>query len=170
MYRRPAVRIVRASPGPRTSGLAVALLATLSASCAVFKQLHFEQPTVKLDAVEITGLDLSGVSFILWLDVYNPNDYEIRATRVEAELDLEQTRFGTALLEESVEIAPTSHTLVKIPAQFTWEGVGAGVRALIGRGSVNYELDTKLRVKTSLGGRTLSFKSRGKVPIRDIVR
>jgi LEA14-like dessication related protein len=138
-------------------------------SCATLKQLSFERPSLQLDAIEITGLDLDGVSLVLWLDVYNPNGYEIRTTRVDAELALEGTRFGSALLEENVPLAPTAHTLVKIPAAFTWQGIGAGARSLLDRGKVDYDLDARLRVQTSLGARTLTFEHRGEVPIRDLV-
>jgi LEA14-like dessication related protein len=139
-------------------------------SCATLRQLSFERPTVELDAVEISGLDLDGVGLVLWLDVFNPNEYEIQTTRVEAELDLEDTHFGTATLDESVPLAAASHTLVKLPASFTWEGVGAAARALLRRGTVNYDLDTRLRVQTSLGARTVSFRHRGEVQVKDLVR
>jgi LEA14-like dessication related protein len=138
-------------------------------SCAVFQQLRFEEPTVDLDSIEITGLGISGVSLNIWLDVFNPNDFQIGATRIEADLQLEETDFGSALLEEDVEIAPSSHTRVKVPARFTWDGIGTGVRALLVRGVVDYQLETNLRVKTSLGTRNMSFKSRGEVPISDLV-
>jgi LEA14-like dessication related protein len=149
---------------------AVILAIACVCSCAVFQQLRFEEPTVELGAIEITGLGFSGVSLNIWLDVFNPNDYEIGTTRIEADLQLEETHFGSALLEEDVEIAPSSHTRVMIPARFTWEGVGTGVRALLLKGVVNYEMETKLRAKTPLGARTLDFKSRGEVPISDLVR
>ncbi len=81
-------------------------------------------------------------------------------------------QLGTAaplLLEEDVEIAPSSHTRVKVPAKFSWEGAGAGVRALLVRGVVDYELNTKLRIEASLGARDMSFQSRGEVSISDLV-
>ncbi|MGD8699212.1 MAG: LEA type 2 family protein [Gemmatimonadales bacterium] len=157
----------------RTAGLVGALALVAAAtivSCATLRQLSFEQPSVELDAVEISGLDLDGVSLILWLDVYNPNEYEIRTTRVEADLDLEETHFGSAALDESVPLAAASHTRVKLPATFRWEGVGAAARALLGRGTVDYDLETRLRVQTSLGGRTLSLRRRGEVQVKDLVR
>lgn len=156
----------------RTAGSVGALALVAAAtivSCATLRQLSFERPSVELDAVEISGLDLDGVSLILWLDVYNPNDYEIRTTRVEAELDLEETHFGSAALDESVPLAAASHTLVKLPASFRWEGVGAAARALLGRGTVDYDLETRLWVQTSLGGRTLSLRRRGEVQVKDLV-
>ncbi len=139
----------------------------LACSCATLQQLRFERPTLELEALEITSLGLSGVSLVLWLDVYNPNDYDIRTTRVDVALDLEETHFGSALLEESVRLAAAAHTRVRVPAEFTWEGVGAGARALLERGAVKYALETRLRVDTSVGGRTLSFRNRGEVPISD---
>ncbi|UCF20880.1 MAG: LEA type 2 family protein [Gemmatimonadota bacterium] len=141
--------------------------ALLACSCATFQQLRFEKPALELEALEIASFGLSDVSLVLWLDVYNPNDYEIRTTRVEVALDLEETHFGSALLEQSVRLPAASHTSVRVPAKFTWEGVGAGARALLERGAVTYSLETKLRVDTSVGGRTLSFRNRGEVPISD---
>jgi LEA14-like dessication related protein len=142
----------------------------MATACAAFKQLRFEEPTLELAAIEITGLSLTGVSMNLWLEVFNPNDFEIGATRVEADLQLEETHFGSALLEEDVTIAAASRTRVRIPTTFTWDGVGVGVRALLVRGMVDYQLETKLRVTTSLGTRNMSFKSRGEVPVSDLVR
>ncbi|MGD8868770.1 MAG: LEA type 2 family protein [Gemmatimonadales bacterium] len=139
-------------------------------SCAALRQLSFEQPTVELDMVEISGLDLSGVSLVLLLDVYNPNAYEIQTTRIEAALDLEDTHFGTAALDSGVPLAPASHTVIRLPASFTWEGAGAAARALLGRGKVSYELDTRLRLQTSLGGQNVAFRHRGEVQINDLVR
>jgi LEA14-like dessication related protein len=155
-----------------TASYAGLLLLAASASlvsCATLRHLSFERPTVELDTVEISGLDLDGVSLVLWLDVYNPNGYEIQTTRIEAELGLEDTHFGNATMDRSVPLPPASHTIVKIPASFTWEGVGAAARALLGRGTVNYDLDTRLRIETSLGARSVSFSHRGEVQVKDLV-
>jgi LEA14-like dessication related protein len=157
----------RVRAAPNVAGLTVGLAAAVAAACAILRPPSFEQPSVGLDAVEITGLDLDGVTLNLWLDVHNPNDYEIRASRIEAALDLEGTHFGSAALQQVVVLPATSNTLVGVPAEFTWDGVAATVRALTGRGAVNYKLDTKLRVETSFGRRTLRISKEGEVPIRD---
>ncbi len=146
------------------------VLAPLLASCATLRQLHFEQPTVHLETIEVTGVGVSGGSLVLLLDVFNPNDYDIRTTWVEASLDLEDTHFGTAVLEGDETLVANSRTRVEIPAEFTWEGVGAGARALLERGALRYNLETRLRVETSIGGRTVSLRNRGEVPIRDLIR
>jgi LEA14-like dessication related protein len=147
-----------------------AMLLALLASCATLRQLHFEQPTVALEAIEITGVGVSGGSLVLVLDVFNPNDYDIRTTWVEASLELEDTHFGTAVLEGDETLVAGSHTLVEIPAEFTWEGVGAGARALLQRGALRYDLETRLRVETSVGGRSMTLRNRGEVPISELDR
>ncbi len=129
--------------------------------------MSFERPTVELDALELTALDLDGASLKLWLDVYNPNGYELRTTRIEADLDLEDTHLGSASLEKAIVLAPLAHTVVELPARVSWEGLGAGARALLERGAVDYVLDTRLRVNTSLGNRTVRFRTHGEVPILD---
>jgi LEA14-like dessication related protein len=141
------------------------LLAALLSSCSLVQQLSFEKPTLRLTAVEITDIDLSGVAVVLWLEVFNPNDYDISTLRIDAELELEGTQFGNALLEESVVLAGASRTTVKIPAEFEWQGIGAGARALLQRGSLSYDLETRLRVKTSLGTRTVNLGNRGEVDV-----
>jgi len=145
-----------------TSLLTLAVTASLF-SCATLRHLSFEQPSVELDAVEIVGLDLDGVSLVLWLDVYNPNDYEIQTSRLDAALDLESTHFGSATLHDNTSLAAISHTLVKVPASFSWEGVGAAARALLRRGTVDYDLET------SLGARTVSLRHRGEAKVKDLI-
>jgi LEA14-like dessication related protein len=148
----------------------VTVAGVLVASCATLQRLTFEEPTVDLVAVQITGLGLTGGSFDLLVDVYNPNAYEIRTLRVESGLDLEETHFGDAYLEEAVVLPPTSHVEVEIPVSFTYRGVGAAARGLLMRGAVNYALETRLLADTPLGERSLSFRNRGQVPIRELIR
>ncbi|MGD2218295.1 MAG: LEA type 2 family protein [Gemmatimonadales bacterium] len=145
-------------------------MSVLLASCATLRQLQFEAPTVDLEAIEITGIGVSGGSLLIVLDVFNPNNYDIRTTWIEASLDLEETHFGTAVLEGDETLVAGSRTQVRIPAEFTWEGVGAGARALLERGALRYALQTRLRVELSIGRRTVTLRNRGEVPINDLVR
>jgi LEA14-like dessication related protein len=162
-------QIARTARAPLAAPAAAALAALLVAACAPLQQLSFELPTVELAAVKITHLDLAGGALVLRLDVFNPNSYAISTTRVEATLELEGQSFGTAVLEEATRLAAASHTQLDIPAQFFWEGVGAGARSLLQRGEVGYRLETKMRLQTSLGGRTASLRKSGRVTISDLV-
>jgi LEA14-like dessication related protein len=138
--------------------------------CATLRQLRFEHPTVQLEAVEITRLGLQGGTLDLWLDVFNPNSYDLRATRMEATLDLEETHFGSAALEENVVLSSTEHKRVVIPVTFTWEGVGAGARGLLERGAVSYDMEASMWLGGSLGNRRVVLRHSGEAPIKDAYR
>src|SRR5437879_9405320 len=65
------------------------IVALLSLSCATLGRLGFTEPDVELQEIAVTGIGLTGGTFELAFDVYNPNDYRIRSTRLEVGIDLE---------------------------------------------------------------------------------
>ena len=150
--------------------LAAALALTLNAGCAILNRVSFEAPTAALKGVSVTGLGLKGGSLDLDLDVYNPNAYELRSPKMAVTVDLEQTHFGEATLERAVQLPAQSHSMVTVPLSFTWEGVGAGARALLSKGSVNYGLTGRIVVEAPFGERTATVGTNGTVTIRDLVR
>jgi LEA14-like dessication related protein len=134
------------------------------------QQVAFQLPTLQLETVQVTGLNLSGGSFDLVLDVYNPNAYDIRTIRVETAIDLEETHFGDVAIDEAHTLPGTGHATVRVPVSFTWLGVGAAARGLLGRGAVVYTLDAQLMLDTPLGEQPAGFRLSGDVPIRDLIR
>lgn len=138
--------------------------------CALVQQARFQAPTAQLAGVSITGLGLSGGSLDLKLDVFNPNSYTLRSTRLQVGVDLENTPFGTAAIDRPLELPPAAHSEVRVPLTFTWSGVGAGARALLGKGSVNYGLTGRVLVDTPLGERSVDLRTSGVVAIADLTR
>ena len=75
--------------------------------CASLKSaLNFQEPQIALQEINITGLGLTGGTLDLVFDVYNPNTYRLRSTRLEVGLDLEGTHFGDALIEKPLDLSP----------------------------------------------------------------
>lgn len=138
--------------------------------CALAQQVRFQAPSAQLAGVSITGLGLQGGSLDLRLDVFNPNSYTLRSTRLQVGIDLEDTPFGTAAIERPLELPPSAHSEVKIPLTFTWSGVGAGAKGLLGKGSVNYGLTGRILVDTPLGQRAVDLRTSGVVAIADLTR
>src|SRR3989442_15008994 len=84
-------------------------LTVLLVGCATLVKLSFQEPGLQLQEINITGFGLTGGTVDLAFDVYNPNDYRIRSTRLGAGIDLEGTHFGDALLQLSLDLSPTTH-------------------------------------------------------------
>ena len=154
----------------RTLAALLAGLSLISLSCSLTQRLRFEAPSAQLTGVTITGLGLSGGSLELRLDVWNPNSYTLRSTRLQVAIDLENTPFGTAALERPLELAPASRSEVRVPLTFTWSGVGAGARAILSKGSLAYGLTGRILVDSPLGERSVELRTNGAVAVRDLAR
>jgi LEA14-like dessication related protein len=141
-----------------------------AAACALFGGLRFERPEVRLAAVRVVSLDLSGGRLDLVLRVYNPNRYDIRGRRVEARLALEGTDLGQAVLDDEVLLRSRDSVTVVVPSRFTWEGVGAGARALFSRGNAAYDLETVMFLRTPSGDRPVRFELHGTVDVVQMLR
>jgi LEA14-like dessication related protein len=160
---------MRRRPFPaRPAVLLYALL--VLAGCATLGRLSFTEPDVALQEITVTGIGLTGGTFDLVFDVYNPNDYRIRSTRMEVGIDLEGTHFGDALLDRPLDLSPTNHSRVVVPVRFEWAGLGAGAKALLTKRAVGYGITGRVLVDTPLGERTVGLMGKGNVPLRKLIR
>ena len=138
--------------------------------CAMARSVVFHEPDVTLKEIHVTGLGLSGGTLDLVFDVFNPNSYRLRSTRLEIGLDLEQTHFGDALFERPLDLSPENHSQVSVPVQFEWAGVGAGARGLFARRAVTYGLTGAVLLDTPLGTKRVALRGQGDVPLQALVR
>ena len=145
-----------------------ALLAV--AGCATLGRLSFKEPELELQEIDVTGIGLTGGTFDLVFDVWNPNDYRLRSTRLEVGIDLEGTHFGDALLDRPLDLSPTNHTRVVVPVRFEWAGIGAGAKALLTRRAVGYGITGAVLLDTPVGDRRVALTGRGNVPLMKLLK
>lgn len=145
-----------------------ALLAV--AACATLGRLSFKEPELELQEIDVTGIGLTGGTFDLVFDVWNPNDYRLRSTRLEVGIDLEGTHFGDALLDRPLDLSPTNHTRVVVPVRFEWAGIGAGAKALLTRRAVGYGITGTVLLDTPVGDRRVALTGRGNVPLMKLLK
>src|SRR5256886_12445654 len=157
--------------GGRGMGKAsVVTLATALGACATLGKLYFQDPQIQLQEITVTSLGLSGGTMDLVFDVYSPNDYRIRSTRIEVGVDLESTHFGDAYLERPLDLSPTNHSRVVVPVRFEWVGVGAGARALLTKRALGYGLTGTVLLETPLGDQRVTLHGSGNVPLKPFIR
>src|SRR5213594_1135365 len=148
--------------------LAVAV-AVITSACATLRGLTFQDPQIELREIEVVGVGLTGGTLNLAFDVYNPNDYRIRSTRMEVGIDLEGRHFGDALLERPLDLSPTNHSRVVVPVRFEWAGLGAGAKAMLTRQALGYGLTGTVFLDTPLGDRTVTLRGKGNVPLKKLL-
>ena len=139
------------------------------ASCATLRNaLNFQEPQIQLQEINITGMGLTGGTLDLAFDVYNPNDYRLRSTRLEVALDLEGKHFGDALIDRPLDLSPTNHSRVVMPVRFEWAGVGAAARGLLTRQALQYGITGAVLLDTPLGDKRVQLRGSGDVPLKKL--
>ena len=152
------------------AALSVVLVSVAVLHCATLRNaLTFEQPQIALQEITITGMGLSGGTLDLAFDVYNPNEYRLRSTRLEVGLELARTYFGEALIDKALDLSPQNHSRVVMPVRFTWAGVGAAARSLLQSQELPYGITGAVILDTPLGERRVQLKSTGNVPLRKLI-
>ena len=140
-----------------------ALLATVVVGgCASLGRNIFREPLVNFSNVNIKGLGLSGGSLDVVLSVYNPNGFDLNATRLTYRLMVDDKDLGTGALDRAFRVGDGDSTMVTIPVDFTYSGLGAAGRQLLSTGSVNYRVIGDFTVDTPLGRFTRPYDQRGR--------
>ena len=153
----------------KTASSVTLLIVTLTSCATLQNVLTFEDPQIELQEINVTGLGLSGGTLDLVFDVYNPNDYRLRSTRLDVDLELAGTDFGEALIDKPLDLSPVNHSRVVMPVRFAWTGVGAAARSLLESQELPYGLTGAVLLDTPIGEKRVELKSKGNVPLRKLV-
>lgn len=147
-------------------GAALAVLAG-GAACASLGRAVFKEPTVSFRGVTLNGLGLTGGSLDLALGVYNPNSFNLEATRLTYNLVMDSVTVADGALETSRVFQSGDTSVVSIPVNFTYAGLGRAGQELMRSGTVNYRVLGNLTVATPLGNFTRPYDQTGRfTPLR----
>jgi LEA14-like dessication related protein len=144
--------------------LAVAVISTL-AGCASLGRGAFASPKVTFQEMRLNGLGLTGGSLDVVLNVENPNGYRLDATRMTYKLFIDTIPFGEGTVDQRITVDEKSQTQVRIPVNFSYNGIGAAGRALLNTGTVPYRVLGDLTVGTPVGNFTRPYEMTGRYAI-----
>lgn len=142
--------------------IALVVAAVALAGCASLGMGGFKEPLVHFNDAKIRGLGLSGGSVDVVLSIYNPNGFDLNATRLTYRLLVEDKELGTGALNNAFRVGNGDSTYVTIPVDFTYAGLGAAGRQLLNQGSINYRVIGDFTVATPLGNFTRPYDQRGR--------
>ena len=146
----------------RKKTLVAAMAAIALGGCATLGMGGFKQPVVQFSNVKIRGLGLSGGALDIVLSVYNPNGYNLNATRLTYKLMVEDKDLGNGVLDHAFRVKDKDSTFVTIPMDFTYAGLGAAGQQLLQSGAVNYRVIGDITVDTPAGNFTVPYDRRGR--------
>ena len=141
----------------------VSAAAAVTAGCSALGRQAFQQPIVHLQDVRVNGLGLTGGNLDVKLSVYNPNGYRMDATRMTYNVIVgDSVRFATGAVDNRFTVNGNDSSVVTIPVNFTYSGIGAAGRQLLNTGGVNYHVDGDVIVGTVVGNFTVPYSSTGR--------
>ena len=133
------------------------LLAGALGACASIGQAVFQEPVVNFRALRVNGLGLTGGALDVELAVFNPNSFDLRSTRFRYNLLMDTVRLADGTIETEQTFRSGDSTVVTIPVNFTYAGLGRAGQELIRSGTVNYRVLGDVTVSTPVGNFTLPY-------------
>lgn len=140
------------------------LSAAALAGCAGLPGI-FKDPDLHLDRAVVRAVGLTGGAMDLVVAVYNPNGFDLRGTRLQVGIDVEDSHLGDIEYNSAFQLPKADTTLVTLPIRFTWSGLAGAARAALGAGDLPYTLKGQLTVETPLGDRKIPFTHEGRAPL-----
>lgn len=142
--------------------VAVMGAATAVAGCGAIGRQAFAEPVVTLRDVKLTGVGLTGGSLDVVLNVYNPNNFRLDASRMTYKVLMDTTTFATGSLNRLMTVQEKDSSEVRIPVNFTFAGLGAAGRQIMNSGSVPYRVTGDFTVATPIGNFTVPYDRSGR--------
>jgi LEA14-like dessication related protein len=142
--------------------ISAAVAAAALTGCATIGRQMFKQPVVELRDVQLAGLGLTGGNLDVVLAVYNPNGYQLDATNLHYRVLVDTVEVATGEVTQRNAFRSGDTTIVHLPVQFSYAGVGAAGRELTQSGAVNYKVVGDITVDSPIGNRTFPFTSTGR--------
>lgn len=131
------------------AGLAV-LAVVVTAACVP----NIEAPDVRFVGARLGSVGLEGGRLYVQLSVVNPNDFALEADALTYDLDLRDpdasddgwVGFTEGMFEKRTRVPANDSTVVEIPVEFTYGGLGGAARSIMATGTVTYRLRGAVQV------------------------
>ena len=125
----------------------------------------FRDPEIQLSQVILRGAGITGGTMDLVVNIRNPNDFDLRGTRLQVGFDVEQSHVGDITYRDEFRVRRNEVTTLTLPVRFTWAGVGAAVRSAVGYGDIPYTMRGQATLNTPWGDRVVAFTREGRAPL-----
>ena len=142
--------------------MGLALVAAVS-GCATLARQAFANPVVAVKDVRVKGVGMQGGSLDLILDVYNPNEYRLDASRITYQVWVDSNQIATGEIEKLVTLTDKGNSEVVVPVNFTFASVQKALLHYAQRGSVDYRVTGDFTMKTPFGSVTRPYSGAGRL-------
>lgn len=152
--------------------LAAALALVWAAAACVPK---VKEPEVRLAGVRVGGLGLQGGLLYVRLSVINPNRFALETEGLTYDVELSDPGAGEerwidlaeGTFGEEIRVEAHDSTVVEIPVEFRYSGIGGALRSLLATGTFQYRVSGRVAIEEPL--RTeIPYRHRGTVTLTGV--
>ncbi len=145
------------------AGMALAAVALGAAGCRQMARQAMANPVVEVKDVVVKGMGTQGGTLDVILNVHNPNEFRMDATKITYELFVDSGRVATGEISKLVTLEQRSRTDVTVPVNFTYDEVRAVLNKFMLNGVVDYEEKGQFTVVTPFGNLTRPYSGVGRL-------
>jgi LEA14-like dessication related protein len=149
--------------------LALALILS-TAGCASLGRQAFRTPTVELKDVRVRAIGLDGGALDLVIDVNNPNEFRVDATRLTYTLIADTSQVATGAVTKRVTLQARENNAITLPLTFTMKELFGAAEAILRKGRVNYTVKGEVTVDTPFGSQTRPYEGRATLETGSLLR
>jgi LEA14-like dessication related protein len=137
------------------------VLAVVLAACASLGRAVFATPVVQLRDIRMRAIGLEGGALDLILEVTNPNDYRLDATRLTYNLFVDTTRIAFGEVRKTVTLEAHQNNEVVVPVNFSIPELVKAAQAFSKTGGADYHVMGEVTAATPGGSFTRPYKGDG---------
>jgi len=150
-------------PLHKTVALSCTVIALAASACAPLSRSAFRAPTVELRDIRVRGIGLDGGSLDVVLDVFNPNDYRMDATRLTYALSTDSGNVATGAVTKRVTLEKGAHNDVTLPVSFTMKELLGAAQVMLRKGTVEYIVKGEVTMDSPFGSMTRPYEARARI-------
>ena len=143
------------------SGFRLPAYVLLLASCASLGRSAFATPTVELRDIRMKAIGMQGGSMDIILDVMNPNDYRLDATRLTYNLFVDTMKVAFGEITQHATLEAHKKSEVVVPVQFSIAELIRATQLMSKTGGVDYHVVGEVTAATPGGSFTRPYKGDG---------
>ena len=121
----------------------------------------FATPIVELKDVRLRAIGLQGGSMDIILDVMNPNDYRLDATRLTYNLFVDTLRIAFGEIRKTASLEAHKKSEVVVPVSFSIPELIKATQAMSKTGGVDFHVTGEVTAATPGGSFTRPYKGDG---------
>jgi LEA14-like dessication related protein len=126
----------------------------------------FQEPSISLHSVELTGININNVQLLCKIQVKNPNSFEIPFPRTGWQIFIGDYSFLSGDVSSSQKIKARDTTFVDVPVKLEYTDIINTFISLKGKKQTEYKVALAVNFSFPvIGDRVYNFEHKGELPI-----